>query len=55
MPGNETIVTCLMDDAHIVIKANKEFQAAPDTRVRIAPDPRMVRLFDRSSGQRLQD
>ncbi len=54
MPGNETIVTCLMDDAHIVIKANKEFQAAPDTRVRIAPNPRMVRVFDRSSGRRLQ-
>ena len=49
MPGNETIVTCLMGSTHVVIKAGKEFHAPPDTRLRIAPDPRMVRLFDSSA------
>ena len=54
MPGNETIVTFRIGGTHVVIKAGKEFQAAPDTPVRIAPDPHMIRLFDQSDGKRLE-
>ena len=54
MPGNETIVTCRIGGTHVVIKAGKELQAAPDTPVRIAPDPHMIRLFDQSDGKRLE-
>ncbi len=54
MPGDETIVTCRLEDTHVVIKAGKDFDAAPDTPIRIAPDPRMVRFFDQSSGLRLE-
>ncbi len=55
MPGNETIVTCRSGDALVVVKADKEFDAAPDTTVGISPNPNAVRLFDRASGQRIRE
>jgi multiple sugar transport system ATP-binding protein len=54
MTGNETIVTCAVEDAQFVVKMGKEFDAPIDAPVGIAIDPSKACLFDAADQQRLR-
>ena len=50
MTGNETIVTCLLNEEQVVVRADKDFEATMDAAVGINLDPAKARLFDSGSG-----
>ena len=52
MTGNETIVTCLLGEQQVVVRADKDFEAPMDTAVGINLDPGKARLFDLDTGMR---
>ena len=54
MTGNETIVTCSIAEAQVVVKMDKDFEMAIDSAVGVAIDPGKLCLFDAASGQRLR-
>jgi multiple sugar transport system ATP-binding protein len=53
LTGNETIVTCQVGSAQVIVQMGKEFEVAIDAAVGIKIDPRKVCLFDPNSGERL--
>jgi len=54
MTGNETIVTCHLDGEPVVVRADKDFEGAPDSAVGIDLDPAKAVLFDRDTGNRIR-
>ena len=54
MTGNETIVTCLLNEEQVVVRADKDFEATMDAAVGINLDPAKARLFDSGSGTRIR-
>ena len=54
MTGNETIVTCHLDEEPVVVRADKDFEGARDSAVGIDLDPEKVRLFDLDTGNRIR-
>ena len=54
MTGNETIVTCSIAEAQVVVKMDKDFEMAIDSAVGVAIDPGKLCLFDAASGERLR-
>ena len=54
MTGNETIVTCLLNEEQVVVRADKDFEATMDAAVGINLDPAKARLFDSESGTRIR-
>src|SRR5581483_5347418 len=54
LTGNETIVTCQVGSAQVVVQMGKEFDIAVDAAVGIRIDAAKVCLFDANSGDRLR-
>ena len=54
MTGNETIVTCLLNEEQVVVRADKDFEATMDAAVGINLDPAKARLFDSDSGTKIR-
>jgi multiple sugar transport system ATP-binding protein len=54
LTGNETIVTCQLGAAQVVVQMGKEFEVAVDSPVGIKVDASKVCLFDAASGERLR-
>ena len=55
LTGNETIVTCQLGKAQVVVKMDKNFDVRADTPVGIAIDRGKLCLFDPASGERVDD
>jgi multiple sugar transport system ATP-binding protein len=53
MTGNETIVTCSVGDATVIVKADKDFDRAMDATVHIAADASKLCVFDAAGGRRI--
>jgi ABC-type sugar transport system ATPase subunit len=54
MTGNETIVTCSVGDATVIVKADKDFDRAMNATVHIAADVNKLCVFDAASGARVK-
>ena len=54
LTGNETIVTCQVGTAQVVVQMGKEFDVAVDSAVGIKIDASKICLFDAESGDRLR-
>jgi multiple sugar transport system ATP-binding protein len=54
LTGNETIVTCQVGSAQVVVQMGKEFDIALDAAIGIKIDASKVCLFDAGSGDRLR-
>ena len=54
LTGNETIVTCQVGSAQVVVQMDKDFDVAVDLAIGIKVNPRKVCLFDPDSGDRLR-
>jgi multiple sugar transport system ATP-binding protein len=53
MTGNETIVTCEIDQEQVVVRMDKDFAMQPDEWVGINVNAGKARLFDQESGERV--
>ena len=54
LTGNETLVTCRVGEALVVVKMDKDYDEKMGTRVGIAADEKQVFFFDAASGVRLR-
>jgi multiple sugar transport system ATP-binding protein len=54
LTGNETIVTCSVGDAQVVVKMDKDFEVALDAPVGVQINNRKACLFDPASGDRIR-
>jgi multiple sugar transport system ATP-binding protein len=54
LTGNETIVTCTLSDAQVVVKMDKDFDVPIDAPVGIQINNRKACLFDPATGERVR-
>jgi multiple sugar transport system ATP-binding protein len=53
LTGNETVVTCQVGAAQVVVKTDKNFDTPVDTAIGLVVDPSKLCLFDADSGDRI--
>ena len=54
LTGNETLVTCQVGEALVVVKMDKDYEAQMGAAVGITADEKQVFFFDSASGKRLR-
>jgi multiple sugar transport system ATP-binding protein len=54
LTGNETIVTCRLGAAQVIVQMDKDFEVAIDAQVGIKVNARKACLFDPASGNRIR-
>ncbi|WP_048710037.1 TOBE domain-containing protein, partial [Microvirga massiliensis] len=52
--GSETQVVARLGDQEVICVFRERITARPGETIHVAPDPRLVHLFDEKSGRRLQ-
>jgi multiple sugar transport system ATP-binding protein len=55
LTGNETIVTCTVGAAQVIVQMDKDFEVAADAAVGIKINARKACLFDPATGNRLRE
>jgi multiple sugar transport system ATP-binding protein len=54
LTGNETIVTCRLGEAQVIVQMDKDFEVAPDAAIGIKINPRKACLFEPGTGDRIR-
>jgi multiple sugar transport system ATP-binding protein len=54
LTGNETIVTCTLGEAQVIVQMDKDFEVAIDAQIGIKINARKACLFDPATGNRIR-